>query len=449
MLGLESMTRADDLLARKLALVARKHRAPGAQLAIHHNGQTVSLVAGERESRTGRPVTPDTAFPIGSVTKAFTATVAMILVADGDVRLDAPLGESVPDLGELGDELTLAQVLSHTAGLIAGPDSEEVVDHSVRRYVDNCRRAGLILQPGTGFSYSNAGYVLVGRLIEEITGMAWADAMRSILLRPLAIDSSFLDAPGSRPVASGHSVNAGRVRTLLQALPDAEAPAGGLACSALDLLALGLLHVGDGRPDLLADAERRQMREPVPGAEPFGLADGWGLGWAVFNDGERDWIGHDGNADGTACYLRVDPVGGRAVALTTNANTGTAVWHDLQSELAHLGLRVPTTLPPLGPTTAPPADCAGLYTNGDLAYVVAVDRDGRASITPEGDSPTRLTFQDGLVFSIRDPVSGSTVVGGRFRRDPRTGRIDAIQMGGRLARRRWTSAREAARIRVA
>ena len=85
-----------------LSLLARKHRVPGAQLAVHHEGQTAAGEVGDLEFGTGRRVTRDAAFPVGSITKCFTATVAMILVADGDVDPGLPIGDYVPGLGQLG-----------------------------------------------------------------------------------------------------------------------------------------------------------------------------------------------------------------------------------------------------------------------------------------------------------------------------------------------------------
>ncbi|HET9255678.1 MAG TPA: serine hydrolase domain-containing protein, partial [Pseudonocardiaceae bacterium] len=275
-----------------LFTLARKHQVPGAQLAIHHGGETVAVEVGELQYGTGRLVTRDAAFPIGSISKTFTATVAMILVADGDLELDAPLGEYVAELGDLGNEITLRQLLSHTAGFASGPAQEMPAATSIRRYVlDNCCRQNLVLPPGTGFSYSNMGYVLVGHLIEVITGMSWWDAMESILLRPLGIGPKFIRAPGirslDRPLAKGHSVNvtAGRTRSVEQSSELCQAPAGGLAMSAVDLVTLGMTQLDGGMPALLPGEYAEEMRQVVPNAEPFAIADGWGLGVAVFGKG--------------------------------------------------------------------------------------------------------------------------------------------------------------------
>ena len=176
-----------------------------------------------------------------------------------------------------------------------------------------------------------------------------------------------------------------------------------------------------------------------------------GLGLALFEaeDGTR-WVGHDGNADGTACHLRVDPVNGWVIAFTGNANTGLGLWQDLLAELAGTDLPISpprTAIRPAG-TAVPPPGCAGTYVNGGMEYVVAPGNGG-LYLSVDGDPSVRLTFHDGMVFSHRDPSSGRQVVGGRFVADPRTGRVRAIQIGGRLATRRLHPAREAARRQIA
>lgn len=432
-----------DLLVR----LTGRHRVPGAQLAIHHHGETVTAEFGELEHRSGRPVTRDSAFQVGSITKTFTATVAMILVADGDLELDLPLGEQAPELADF-DELgvTLRHILSHTAGLPAGPDTEDVRGASLRRYVvDHCLRHPLLFLPGTAFSYSNAAYVLAGRLIEVATGMTWAEAVGSILLQPLGINPAFVACSGAppvpasgRPMATGHSVNptVGRTRPVRPSLAAAEAPAGALAVSAADLIALSLLHIGQGAPRLLPAAYAEVMRTPARGADGFGLADGWGLGLAVFGGGVDQSIGHDGNADGTSCYFRASVAGEWAVALTSNAGTGAGLWRDVCDELAGSGIPVGAAGQP-GFARQRPAlsGCAGSYLNGDTEFVVA-ERDGSLSLAVDGDPPAPMTLHEDLTFALVDPASGRPVLAGRFGREADTGAIDRIQLSGRLARRR-------------
>jgi CubicO group peptidase (beta-lactamase class C family) len=441
-----------DRLSGTLSALARKHQVPGAQLAIHQGGETVAVEVGELEHGTGHRVTRDAAFPIGSISKTFTATVAMILVADGDLELDAPLSEHVPELGDLGDEVTLRQLLSHTAGFAGGPGQEVPTTASIRRYVlDNCHRHNLVLSPGTGFSYSNMGYVLVGHLIEVITGMSWWDAMESILLRPLKIEPTFIGAPGlqplGRPLATGHSVNiaVGKTRPVEQSLALAGAPTGGLAVSAVDLVTLAMTHLAGGTPSLLPTAYAEEMRQVVRHAEPVGSADGWGLGLAVFGKGSTAWVGHFGAMNGTRCDVRFDVFSGRVVAFTSNANTGPYVWRELVDELRGDGLDVPilgySNVEALGQLTVPPPGCVGSYLNGDIEWSVASADTGALSLINDGingGAGTELILFDDLSFSVREEPSTRI---GRFLRDSITGELERIQIDMQVARRHWPHVR--------
>jgi CubicO group peptidase (beta-lactamase class C family) len=420
-----------DRLCNTLSALARKYQVPGAQLAIHHAGETVAVEVGELEYGTGHAVTRDAAFPIGSITKAFTATVAMILVADGDLELDAPLGEHVAKLGDLGNELTLRQLLSHTSGLANAP-GKDVHTSSIRRYVlDHCCRQNLVLPPGTGFSYSNIGYVLVGHLIETVTGMSWWEAMESILLLPLGIEPMFMGAAEHRPLATGHSVNTavGRTRPVEQSLAPVEAPAAGLAMSAADLVTLGLTHLDSA---LLPAAYAQQMRQAVPIAEPWGMADGWGLGLAVFGTGNTAWVGHFGSLIGTACDVRLDPVSGCIVAFTSNSQAD-GVWHELIDELRMAGLPIRdcSDTKVRGRPTVPPPGCAGSYLNGKAEWSISVTETGALSLAVDGDVCADFICFDDLSFS----APAQPKIRGRFLRDPINGDINRIQVGLCVARR--------------
>lgn len=425
-------------LGKVLAGLARRHGVPAAQLAIHMDGRTVAVTAGKAEA--------DTKFPVGSITKVFTAALAMLLVADGDLGLDDRIGAYLPELGahagSLGGELTVRQILSHTSGLPSTCDGSDVAV-SPRGYLRSCRELTLVQPPGLGFSYSNVGYVLIGFVVAEITGMTWWDAIEALLLKPLGIVPSFVVRPDSRHAAgsfvTGHTVNEARAIAVAQTMRAADAPCGALALSAKDMIAFGRMHltsvVTSSTSAALAPETFQAMRRPVSGAEPFGLADGWGLGLAVFRDVEGDWVGHDGTADGTSCHLRIDPTQNRVVALTTNANTGSALWAELVDELRAMDI-------PVGDYTAPdparripvPGDMFGDYSNGNMQY--AVDGpDGAATLVINGESYRELILHEDWLFSVREPASGNRILGGRFLGDPTTGQVSGIQTGGRVAGR--------------
>lgn len=437
-----------DRLHGILTELTARHRVPGAQLAVFHEGARFLVHTGVADTASGAPVGPDTAFPVGSLTKPFTAALAMILVADGDVDLDEPLIDQLPEFGA-GALVTLRQLLSHTAGLpsdVAEGTAEAGGDRAgwVARH---CRRTDLTHPPGTVFSYSNVGYVVVGRLIEAVTGMTWQEAIGAVLLEPLGLRPAFVAGPErtGRPVAAGHAVQAARGRIVPvpeQDLPEVEMPNGALALSAGDLLAFaGLYFAGCPDPEPLDRATADDMcfdQLASMAVGPYGMADGWGLGWARFDDGAEDVYGHNGTGDGTSCHLRFDPVNGSAVALTTNANTGQALWDDLVPRLRELGLAVgdrPDPEPPAGAAAPPPPDgCLGRYTNGDTTFEV-LRGDGDGLLLSFGGAPhSELLCTPDLRFVMRELGSGARSPG-RFVPDPATGRIDYLQITGRLAPR--------------
>jgi CubicO group peptidase (beta-lactamase class C family) len=425
-----------------LDALARAHRVPGAQLAVHTGTRTLSVCTGTADALARTPFTARTAVPLGSVTKVVTAAAVLLLADDGDLDLDEPVAELLPELAAL-PEVTVRQLLSHTAGLPTGPDSDSAAGITAARYLPAvCTAQNVLFPPGTGFSYSNAGYVAAGRILSEVTGMTWQEAVGALVLEPLGITPAFLDdTTPARPVATGHALNTatGLMRPAHQNLAPVEAPAGALLASAEDLLALG--RALTGRSAALPAAVADRMRRPEPAADPGALADSWGLGLALFQQDGRVWCGHDGNAQGTSCHLRADPDSGVVVAFTGNAGGATALWRDLAAELARLtGIRVPTgpaAAPRRGPAVPLP-ECAGSYRNGSTEYAVKLDGDGTPTLSVDGDYPIPLVCYADLSCDLIDPATGRAEPGGRFHRDPATGTIDRLQISGRTARRPGT-----------
>ncbi|WP_188302530.1 serine hydrolase domain-containing protein, partial [Streptomyces sp. CBMA123] len=234
-------------LQHRLDTLARRHRVPGAQLVLDTGSEVVALHTGVADAATGAPFTEDTAVPVGSLTKPYTAALVVLLADDGDLDLDDRVAAHLPEFRHLRD-VTVRQLLSHTGGLPTGPDSDAAARTTAARYLASvCTAEDALFPPGTGFSYSNAGYVAAGRLVETVTGMPWQEAVAAMLLEPLDTVPAFLGAgTPTRPIAAGHALNTatGRVRPVAQNLAPLEAPAGALLVIATDLAALGAAVTG-------------------------------------------------------------------------------------------------------------------------------------------------------------------------------------------------------------
>jgi CubicO group peptidase (beta-lactamase class C family) len=430
-----------SLLAAHLEELVAAHAVPGAQFAVHHDGETWNWTHGTTRAGSGTPLSADAPVPIGSITKVVTAASALVLVDDDDLELDEPLGEPVPELRELPQglrgRLTLRHVLSHTGGLPCDP--VEVRGASPRRQVlDCCRGVRPLSEPGRVFSYSNIGYLLAGHAVTAITGMSWWEAVRALVLDPAGVPARFVTGAGvPADLVTGHSAGG---RPVVQSLTAAQAATGALAASATDLVVLGRGLLGA----VLDRESRDQMCTPVPGAEPFGLADGWGLGLACYKPDSPvgRTVGHDGNGDGTSCHLRMNLDTGTVVALTTNSGGGFALWRRLASRLPDCGIPIrdydPLSVP--GRPIPAPERCVGDYANGDLEYTVRPNGTGGLRLTVDDEPFADLTVHTGLGFTMRDCDTGATDQAGRFVLD-RDGHVTGIQVGGRLARKQAVRAR--------
>lgn len=386
----------------------------------------MAVASGVEEIGTGRAVTHRSRFPFGSVTKPLIATVVMQLVADGDIDLDIPVRRYLtePRATSWGDA-TVRQLLSHSGGLVAGYEVQGRVV-SPRRYVRNCAQEPLVAPPGTAFSYSNTGYVVLGHLIETVAGYDWHEAVEAFLAKPLNLGLAYMDGQLGWSSVRAHAVSGDSVVLLDVELPAGWGPAGGIAGTASDLAVLARLFL-DGSPSEVLDAQAAaEMCTAVPGLEPLGLAEGWGLGLAVYGEG---WFGHDGTLDGSSAHLRFHPETGTIVALTTNASSGTALWEDLWGRIG------PATEPiPLKRHLMPDplAYVADDYRNGDVRF--EVHRGGLGELRLRdgtGFSATLLPAGEDVFLVHRSDVTSPTQPC-RFVRDG-AGRVTGLQFSGRLA----------------
>jgi CubicO group peptidase (beta-lactamase class C family) len=342
-------------LERRLGVLADKHGVPGAAAAVMVGDQVSVCATGvTRNDSEGAPVDPDTLFLIGSITKVWTATLVMQLVDEGRVDLDDPVNSHLdPPLrladAEVADSVTVRQLLTHTGGFYGDrEDPPERGDDALQRTIASYADLPQLHSPGRLFSYSNAGYNVLGRLVECLTGGTWDDALRERLIAPLGLERTFT-LPELAMVhrhAVGHDPGPGeRTLTPVDTWSDSRSagPCGGtLSTSVADLLAFARMHLRDGvGPDgkrVLSDRAARQMREPqVRMIDPI-MGEAWGLGWEIGQSAEPALIGHGGNTNGQMSQLFLVPSLDLALCVLTNGDvTGQlreAFCDELLSELA-------------------------------------------------------------------------------------------------------------------
>jgi CubicO group peptidase (beta-lactamase class C family) len=347
-------------LEEAVAAALKETKVPGAAVAVVSGDRIVFAKGfGVADVETGRVVTPDTLFRVGSTTKIFTALTLLSLAEEGKINLDRPVGEYAKGLSPALARLTAAQLLSHTAGMIDvdedyGPHDESALGETVRTWGSDY----VFTEPGRVFSYSNEGYDLLGYVIEQAGGKPYARQVRERVIVPLGIRRSAfrLDVAMTYPFSQGHTLAEGGEVKVLRPFPDNVVgwPNGFLFSSANDLarLAVALLNGGklEGEqaiaPAVLAQIFRPRADIPVAGKASERVQYGYGMTM-------RDYRGvrlamHDGALAGFTCLFRMVPE--RRFALVALGNLSEksldAVWR------AAFEMMVPARP---APTSAPPA----------------------------------------------------------------------------------------------
>ncbi|GGU78977.1 penicillin-binding protein [Streptomyces filipinensis] len=320
-----------ERLAAFVETAAKEYGVPGAAVAVLTGGEEIHVAHGVTNVEHPLPVDEHTLFPIASVSKSFTATALLRLAGQGRVDLDAPVRRYVPEL-RLADEDTAARItvmnlLNHTAGLDWNLVDADEGDGSLAAFVAQLDRLPLIAPPGARASYSQAGYNLLGRVVENVTGSTFEEALADLVLRPLGLtDTVFdLDDVVVRRFATGHHRTEDGTLTLARPWKSWRAglrgnnPGGGIVSSASDLLRWARFQLGDGEGVLAAESLRR-MQEPTVALRGSTLGDAFGIGWFLRDVEGVRMVGHGGSGNGQFAELLLVP--GRDFAVVSLANAG-------------------------------------------------------------------------------------------------------------------------------
>jgi CubicO group peptidase (beta-lactamase class C family) len=323
---------------------AVRYLVPGAAVGVVREGSATTACYGVADVRTGEPVTPETRFGVGSLTKSMVATVIARLAEAGRLSLDDPAAAHVPELRASGwaaratvrDLLANRSAIPLRAGLEFGFDGRRDQDDGALSRLVADAAAGV--PAGSFWSYTNVGWCVLGRVIETSAGAAWEDAMRRHLFGGVGMSGTAFAAGAVPERASGHEVTADGPVPVGPLVARAYGPAGTSVVSTVtDLLRFAALHLED--PSL---AVLRAVHAEV---SICGWLDSWCLGWAWFDwDGGQVW-GWDGLINGEWSVLRIMPGQQAAVVLVTNGSTGRAMYRSLFADL--MGSMFGISVPPL------------------------------------------------------------------------------------------------------
>ena len=300
---------------------------PGVTYGVHVGGETHSGGSGVTSVENPLPVTDETIFQIGSITKTVTATLLLRLVEQGLLELDARVRAYLPGFRvrdeSAAERVTVRHLLTHVAGWTGDVFTDTGGgDDAAAKYVESMAAFEQLAPLGTIFSYNNAAFAVAGRIIEVLTGMSYEGAVKQLIFEPLGMSRSYFfpHEVMLQRFAVGHQASDDGSRVLRPwAIPRGMNAAGGIACHIGDLLRYGAYHLGAGEPllqrDSFADMHRPQVRS-LPAIGHCGLA------W-MFSDyaGETaHW--HTGGTNGQDALLVVMPGLGLALGSMANGDKG-------------------------------------------------------------------------------------------------------------------------------
>jgi len=372
-----------DELPGLLRRAIKKHQVPGASLAIVRNGRTYATAAAGVTSLTTKvPVTDDTVFQIGSITKPHTATLVMQLADEGLLDLDTPVQHYLPkfrvaDL-DVSRKVTPRHLLSHQSGI----DGDFFVDagrgdDNVQRIVEMATMVPNLFPIGAKLSYCNLGYAVLGRIIEVLTGKSWDMALQERIFDSLGMDHAF-----SQPeqairfsCAIGHVQSRKKDTWHASKIPylslGQKAAGATPSMTATNLLKFAAMHMNGGKNEqgekiLNAGSVKAMQRRQIRALKhtPFDIT-GWGLGWMLMDWNGHKLYGHDGNTIGQSAFLRILPEKNLAVAMLTNGGDTRGLFYEIYGKVFESLARVsvpgdPEFDPDLKVNVAP---LAGRYQN--------------------------------------------------------------------------------------
>jgi D-alanyl-D-alanine carboxypeptidase len=328
-----------DYIPQWIEYQMRESEQPGCVIAIVHKGRVaLERAFGYADIISRTPLTPRHRFRVASHSKSFTVAGIMKLREAGKLGLDDRIGKHVEGLHPAVAEATIAQLLSHSAGIVRdGSDGGQWQDRRPFLSAAELRAdlaAAPVIEPNTRFKYSNHGFGLAGLVIEAVTGAPYRSWIKHAIIEPAGLRETEPDMPvsGKVPVAHGHSGKLPLGRRVV--IPgdnqaNALAPAAGFVSTARDLACWFSQLDPAAEQSVLAAASRREMirrqwRNPHSSFERY-----YGFGIMSGRTAEWDWFGHSGRFQGFASRTAVLSDPAIAVSLVTNAVDGpTDRWLD-------------------------------------------------------------------------------------------------------------------------
>ena len=289
----------DDYIKAQMAL----QKIPGLSIAVVRNGEIVKAKGyGLANVELNVPAKPETVYQSGSMGKQFTATAVMMLVEEGKMGLDDKINKYFPDSPESWSNITVRNLLTHTAGTTDYPkDFDFRRDYTEDELLKKAQAIPLAFEPGERWSYSNVGYVTLGILISKVTGTFYGEFLRERIFKPLGMTTARIiseaDIVPNR--AAGYRMPKGELKNQEWVSPSMNTTAdGSLYLTVLDVAKWDAALYTE---KLLKKSSLDQMWTPVKLNN--GVTRPYGFGWAFNDVGGHKIIEHGGAWQGFTSHI--------------------------------------------------------------------------------------------------------------------------------------------------
>jgi CubicO group peptidase (beta-lactamase class C family) len=379
-------------------------RVAGLAVIVIQGGDTLLMKAyGEADLEWDVPMTADAVFEIGSVTKQFTAAAILKLRDEGKLDLDADVTEYLPDYPTQGRRIPIRRLLDHTSGIQGVTEMQEFSaiqgQHLPRdSLVTLFGNAPFLFEPGEALIYNNSAYILLGHIIEEVTGATYEEYVEEELFGELGMTRSSYCSNSEVVERRAHGYQLTPDGLVRRPFTSHVWPfSAGSLCSTVGDLArwLQALHGGE----VLPDASYHDMVTPTPLNDGTPVRYAMGLSRAP-DPGGRPVIGHGGGISGFVSDTRYYPE--HDLLLVTLVNTtGNLSPAALATEMVDVLIpRVPRDARPFtGDAEAFVGTYSGASRGGELTITVT-ESDGQLLAGPEGGRPAPLAWSEGWMFYL-------------------------------------------------
>ncbi|NJC95647.1 MAG: penicillin-binding protein [Anaerolineales bacterium] len=315
-------------ISKKIVSEMKRLDVPGVAIGIWHKGREHTAGFGITSVEHPLPVTPDTLFQTGSISKTFTGTLMMMLVEAGRVDLDAPVRKYIKDFklkdDSVAKKVTVRNLLTHMGGWVGDYFNDfGNGDDALNKMVRDLAKLPQVQPLGTIWSYNNTGFNVASRIIEIVTKKSYEQAAQEMLFDPLGLKMSFFypdDILFTYRFVVGHQKVKGKVQVARPwAIGRAGNGVGGVVSTVRDLLKYARFHMSNGRRNLISGKSLRTMRVPQADAGPRGMM---GITWFIREVGKLKVYAHGGATNGQQAYFFFIPEKDFACAILTNSDDG-------------------------------------------------------------------------------------------------------------------------------